>query len=324
MDALGRVCVRDGVADVEVFDPRDADDVAGSALLDFDALESGERQERGEAQARLHGPVSRDFGDRRVDARTASEDAPDADAPNVLVVVDRGNEELERTFFARGLGHVRDDRFEERFEIVALVFERALRDAELAVGEEDREIGLLVAGAQFDEEVERFVDDFLGARVLAVDLVDDDDRFEIEFERLAEHETRLRHHAFGGVHEQQHALDHLQHAFDLAAEIRMARRVHDVELYVPVADRRVLGKDRDAAFAFERIRVHDARRDVLPFAKDAALFEHGVHEGRLAVIDVSDNGDVSEVWAGLHGALVLNAPVRATFTLRAFRALAGA
>ena len=62
-----------------------------------------------------------------------------------------------------------------------------------------------------------------GARVLAIDLVDDDDRAQIEFERLAQHEARLRHHAFGGVDQQQHALHHLQHALDLAAEVGVAR-----------------------------------------------------------------------------------------------------
>ena len=39
---------------------------------------------------------------------------------------------------------------------------------------------------------------------------------------------------------------------------------------------------------------------VLPFAIDAALAEHGVDERRLPVVDVGDDGDVSEVLAALH------------------------
>jgi hypothetical protein len=133
------------------------------------------------------------------------------------------------------------------------------RDARAAVRVDGREIGLFVAGAEFDEEVEDFVHHFARARVLAIDLVDRHDRAQVEFERLAQHEARLRHHAFGRVDQQQHALHHLQHALDLAAEIGVARRVDDVELDA-VLDRGVLRQDRDAAFFFERVRVHHARR----------------------------------------------------------------
>ena len=53
-------------------------------------------------------------------------------------------------------------------------------------------------------------------------------------------------------------VDHRQHALDLAAEIGVSRRVDDVDAVVVPADRRVLREDRDAAFALELVRVHDA------------------------------------------------------------------
>ena len=139
-----------------------------------------------------------------------------------------------------------------------------------------------------------------GRASLAVDLVDDDDRAQVQLERLAQHEARLRHHAFGGIDQQQHALHHLQHALDLAAEIGVAGRIDDVELHVAVADRGVLRENRDAALALERIGVEDARRDLLALAKDAALLEHGVDQRRLAVIDVCNDGDVADIGACLH------------------------
>src|SRR3546814_11842990 len=55
-----------------------------------------------------------------------------------------------------------------------------------------------------------------------IDLVDDDDRLEPERERLAGDELGLRHRALGGVDEQDHAIDHRQAAFHLAAEIGVA------------------------------------------------------------------------------------------------------
>ena len=49
-------------------------------------------------------------------------------------------------------------------------------------------------------------------------------------ERLLEHEAGLRHGAFGGIDQQQHAVHHVHHALDLAAEIGVAGRVDDVDL----------------------------------------------------------------------------------------------
>ncbi len=50
-----------------------------------------------------------------------------------------------------------------------------------------------------------------------------------ELERLAEHEARLRERPFGGVHEQDRAVGHLERALDLAAEVGVAGRVDDVD-----------------------------------------------------------------------------------------------
>ena len=143
-----------------------------------------------------------------------------------------------------------------------------------------------------------------GARVLAVDLVDDHDRAQVELQRLAQHEARLRHHAFGGVDQQQHALHHLQHPLDLAAEVGVARRVDDVELDPVVLDRGVLGQDRDAAFALERIGVQRPRLDVLALAIEPALTKHRIDQRRLAVVDVGDDREIPDILAGVHNDLL--------------------
>ena len=54
-----------------------------------------------EPQAALDLAVVRDLGDRRVDSRAAAEDAADADASDVLVVVDRADQHLEAAVFGR-------------------------------------------------------------------------------------------------------------------------------------------------------------------------------------------------------------------------------
>ena len=66
-----------------------------------------------------------------------------------------------------------------------------------------------------------------------------------------------------------------------------------------VADRGVLGQDRDALLALEVHRVHHALGDVLVGAEGARLPQHGVDQRRLAVVDVGHDGDVADVLAEL-------------------------
>ena len=130
--------------------------------------------------------------------------------------------------------------------------------------------------------------------VAAVDLVDRHDRPEPERQRLPGDEPRLRHRPLGGVHQDQHAVDHAQDALDLAAEVRVARRVDDVDLDALPADGRVLGQDGDPPLPLERVRVHDALFDLLVGAERPRLPEHLVHQGGLAVVDVRDDGNITD------------------------------
>ncbi len=57
----------------------------------------------------------------------------------------------------------------------------------------------------------------------------------------------------------------------------------------------VLGKDGNAAFAFEVVGIHDTFFDVLVVAEGVRLAQETVHEGGLAVVHVGDDGDISEV-----------------------------
>ena len=241
--------------------------------------------------------------------RGAAEDAADADAPDVFVVVDRADEHLEGAVFGRRFRNVLGDRFEERLE--ACRSRPRGCTSRCRRGRSRRSTGKSACSSLAPSSMKRsktsFID-FARARVLAVDLVDDDDRAQVEFERLAQHEARLRHHAFGGIDQQQHALHHLQHALDLTAEIGVARRVDDVELDAVVLDRRVLRQDRDATFLFERIRVHGSRFGVLAFAIEPALTEHRIDESRLAVVDVGDDREITDVLTGVHNALLYHFP----------------
>jgi hypothetical protein len=173
------------------------------------------------------------------------------------------------------------------------VIEFVFGDAVARDGVKNREFDLFVVGVEVDEEVVNLVDHFRRARVLAVDLVDDDDGLELLFEGFRQDVARLRQRPFRSVYKQQRAVDHRQHALDLAPEIGVARRVEDVDLVIAVAHRGVFSHDRDAALALQVHRVHDALDYAFVGPEQPRLFEHRVYERGLAVVNVRDNGDVA-------------------------------
>ena len=102
----------------------------------------------------------------------------------------------------------------------------------------------------------------------------------------------MRHRAFEGVDQQKHGIDHLEHALDLAAEIRVARGIHDVDSDALPGDGGELGQDGDAALAFEVVGVHRAVGDDLAGTEGSGLAQESVDQRGLAMIDVGDDGDV--------------------------------
>ena len=165
--------------------------------------------------------------------------------------------------------------------------------AQLGVGVEHGKVELVFAGVEIDEEVVDLVEHFLRAGVGPVDLVDHQDRRQLGLERLAEHVARLRQRPFAGVHQQHHAVHHLERALHLAAEVAVARGVDNVDLDVVVEDGGVLGQNGDAALALQVVGVHHALDMRFVGAEGAALVQHGVHQSGLAVVDVRDDGDIA-------------------------------
>ena len=61
----------------------------------------------------------------------------------------------------------------------------ALAASAAATAEQVRKIGQLVVGAQFQKQIEHFVEHFQSPRVAAIDLVDNDNRLQPALQRLA-------------------------------------------------------------------------------------------------------------------------------------------
>ena len=151
---------------------------------------------------------------------------------------------------------------------------------------------------QIDEQVIHLVQNFLGASVRTVNLIDHQNGFQLGFERLGQHVARLGQRALAGIDEQHDAVDNLERALNLAAEIRVARGIDNVNLYVVEAHARGFSKNRNAAFAFEIVRIHGAFALRFVGPVNTGLAEHGVNQRGLSVVDVRNNSNVTNLLIG--------------------------
>ena len=121
-----------------------------------------------------------------------------------------------------------------------------------------------------------------------------------QLQRLLEHEAGLGHGALGGIHQQDNAVDHLQNTLHLAAEVSVARGIHNVDLVVFIVHGGVLGQNGDAALTLQIAGVHDPLHSGLILPVNAALLQHFVNQGRLAVVNVGNNGNISDFFLRCH------------------------
>ena len=219
--------------------------------------------------------------------------AADGDPADVIARVEVRHEQLQRRVrIATRRRHVLEDGIEQGPQILPFAVLIRRRRALPGVRVEHRKLQLVFGRIEIDEQVVDLVQHFLGARVRAIDLVDDDNGRQPPFQRLPQDEPGLRERAFRRVDQQHHAVDHRQRSFHLAAEIRVARRVDDVDEDVLVVNGGVLRHDGDPALALEIVAVHRALGDALVGAERAALMKERIDQCGLAVVDVRDDGDI--------------------------------
>ncbi len=281
----------------------------GPGLVDVDPLDPVRGLEPGDGAGQGDGPPRLDAAGR-VDGLLADDadppahpdpavaDPPDGHPAEVLVRGQVRDEELERVarLVGRG-GRDPDEQVEERAQVAPGGRRVGRRRAGPGVRVDDRELDLVVVGAEVDEQLVDRVEDLRRPGVAAIDLVDRDDDRQAAGHRLAQHVAGLGQRALGGVDEQEDAVDQEQAPLDLAAEVGVAGRVDDVEPDAVVVDGRLLGQDRDPLLALEVHRVEDPVDDGLVGPERARLAEHRVDERRLAVVDMGDDRDVPDVVA---------------------------
>ena len=132
-----------------------------------------------------------------------------------------------------------------------------------------------------------------------VDLVDHRHDLMVVLDRLVDVGERLRLHPLRRVDDQQRALAGGEAAADLIGEIDMAGRVHQVEDVIravrgAVIEPHRLRLDRDPALLLELHIVEHLAVRHLARGQPAGGLDQPVGQGRFAMVDMGDDGEIAD------------------------------
>ena len=213
---------------------------------------------------------------------------------HVLVVVNGGNQHLQGGIGVtlRGVD-ILDDGLKQGLEIRAH-FIGAVGSGALAAGAEDGgAVELLVRCIQVQQQLQHFVHYLVHPGIGLIHLVHRHDHLMTQLQCLLQHKTGLRHGAFSGIYQKDDAVDHFQDTLHLAAEVSVARGIHDIDFIVLVMDRGILCQNGDAALPLQIAGVHHPLHGGLIFPVNTALLQHFIHQRGLAMVNMGNNRNIS-------------------------------
>ena len=246
------------LADKNVLKTPKADDVSFGCALHLNFLQTLVAKNGGDIRTGFPAGAV-EANDALAEFDLAAGDPSVGNPAQIVTVIEIRDEELKITC-VRLLRRrdVSDDGLEEGKHRVAGIIKFPLGESLLRTGIEMGEIELLIRGFQFQEELENHIEHLVWPSIFPIDLVDDDDGFKVVFHRLAQDKFRLRLRSIVSVYDEKNAIHHLHDAFDLASEIGMSRRIHDIDAVSIPAKSRVLGADCDSLFSFKIHGIHHA------------------------------------------------------------------
>ena len=119
----------------------------------------------------------------------------------------------------------------------------------------------------------------------------------MQTQRLFQHKAGLGHTALKSVYQQQNAVYHGKNTLYLAAKVRMAGRVYNVDLGVVIVNGGVLGHNGNAPLTLQVVAVHDPLFYHFILAEGAALAQHFVHQSGFAVVNMGNDCNVFYIFS---------------------------
>ena len=217
-----------------------------------------------------------------------------ADTTNELVVVDRGNENLKGLFLLSvGSRHIFKNCVKKGCKILAGSMRIKGSSTCSTRAEEHGRVKLLVGSIKLKKKLKHLVTDLIKTCIGTVNLVNNDDNAVVHRKCLLKHESGLGHRALCRVDEKDNTVNHLKDTLNLATEVCVSGGVNHVDLNTLIVNSSILCKNGNATLSFEIVRVHYSFLGLLILAIDTALTKHLVNQGGLAVVNVSNNSNIS-------------------------------
>ena len=294
-DRLDYLWIGNGVGDRCLLQAGDGDNITRHDLIHRHPVQAAKGQQLGHPRGFHHTAVVAQGTDSVVMGQTAGFNPARQDPTQIRIGIQQGCYHRERRILVHGRGrHMAQQQLEQRCKITAarrrIVAGPAIPANRVEIGK----VQLIFVGLERSEQIKDLVQHFVRAGITTVDLVDHHDGPQTQGQRLAGNELRLWHGTLGGVDQQDDAIDHFQDAFDLAAEICMARRINDIDPGVLPFDGGALGQNGNAALAFQIIGVHGPLGNLLIGPERSQLPEQGINQGSLTVVNVGNDSNIAK------------------------------
>ena len=251
---LRTIKVANSIADFKIFKPNNGTDVATTNAFNAPATHSLKGVQLFDLDL-LHRTIA--MSNRNISAifNHPAMHAPYGNATRIIRVVERSNKHLQRPLISRRRRNCIDNCIEQISNILRRLLPVLAHPVVFSRTIDYGEVQLLLRSVEIAHQVEDHLVNLLGAAIRFVHLIDDNDRLQANLQSLLQDESRLRHRSFKSIDQKQTAIGHIQNTLYLSAEVRVARRVYNVDFSIFIVDGDIFGEDRYTSLALQFIIV---------------------------------------------------------------------
>ncbi len=286
--------VAQGIGNMQWLEAANADDITGLRFFYLDPLQTVMAHHFEDSAIALF-TIGANGGNRGIGFDFATGNTAHTDNAEEVVVVQCGNLHLERAVHIH-LGRLYKVHHGQKQRIHVLRhFGRVhTSNAVQGTGVHNRAVQLLVSGTQIVKQVENLVNNPVWTCTRTVDFVDHYNGAQSGLKRFLGDKTGLRHRTVNGVDHQQYAVNHAHHPLDLTAKIGVTGGVDDIDSIVLPFDGGIFRQNGNAALFFLVVGVHHTVGFQLLAIQGPGGTQQGINQGCFAMIDVGNDGDVSQ------------------------------
>ena len=146
---------------------------------------------------------------------------------------------------------------QQRHNTVRLLFPVRTHPVILGRTIDCRKIKLLFGSIQAEHQVEDHLVYFVRTTVRFVYLINNNNRFQSDFQSFLQHKARLRHRAFKSINQQNASVGHVEHTLYFATEVAVSRSINNINLSSVVIDRNVFREDRYPSFTLQVVVIQN-------------------------------------------------------------------